>query len=111
MDTLLKYRGIVKELLLDYAKLKPAYGEFDSRVIFDDERGSYALLEFGWLNKGRVHDSLIHIDIIEDKVWIQQDSTEDGIALELVAAGIPKDQIVLGFRAEKVRLHTEFAVH
>jgi len=111
MDPSLKFREIVKNLLLDYAKIKPAYGQFDSRVIFDDERGSYALLEFGWLNKGRVHDSLIHIDIVKDKIWIQQDNTEEGIAYELVEAGIPKDKIVLGFRTEDVRPHTEFAVH
>ena len=111
MDSTLDYRMIVKSLLADYAKLKPAHGEFDSRVVFDDAHGSYVLLEFGWLNKGRVHDSLIHVDIIGDKVWIQQDNTEDGIANELVDAGIPKDKIVLGFRPEKLRPHTGFAVH
>lgn len=111
MDSRISYREVVKNLLNAYAKLQPAYGEFDSRVVFDDERGSYVLIEFGWLNHGRVHDSLIHIDIVGDKVWIQQDNTEDGIAYELVESGIPKENIVLGFRAEKVRPHTEFAVN
>jgi hypothetical protein len=40
---------------------------------------------------------LLHIDIIDHKLWIQHDRTEEGVAVDLVAAGIPKEQIVLGF--------------
>jgi hypothetical protein len=44
-----------------------------------------------------VHGRLLHVEIRGDKVWIQRSGTEDGIADELVAAGIPKSRIVLGF--------------
>ena len=44
------------------------------------------------------------------KVWIERDNTEDGVAPELVQAGIPKSQIVLAFRSPEVRKHTEYAV-
>ena len=47
MDTRLTYQKRLKEILLEYAKYKPAYGEIDSRVSFDDEHGSYALLQVG----------------------------------------------------------------
>ncbi len=33
--------------------------------------------------------AVIHIDLLGDKVWVQYDGTEDGVATELVAAGIP----------------------
>ena len=36
-----------------------------------------------------VHGAIVHIDLIGDKVWIQYDGTE-GIAADLVEAGIPK---------------------
>jgi XisI protein len=36
--------------------------------------------------------------------------TEDGIAEELIAAGIPKQHIVLGFHEPEIRPHTGFAV-
>jgi hypothetical protein len=52
----------------------------------------------------------LHLDIIVDKIWIQQDGTEEGIAIELVALGIPKHQIVLGLKCEERRLITDFAV-
>jgi hypothetical protein len=37
-------------------------------------------------------------------------SLEVGIATELVEAGVPKEQIVLGFRPPEMRQYTEFAV-
>ena len=43
-------------------------------------------------------------------MWIRCDNTEDGIATELVAAGVPKEDIVLGFKSEAMRRDTEFAV-
>ena len=58
----------------------------------------------------RVHSCLVHIDLINEKIWIQQDNTEEGVATELVRAGIPKDQIVLGFRPPEVRQYTDYAV-
>lgn len=53
---------------------------------------------------------VVHIDLIEDKVWIQYDGTEDGVAMELVEAGIPKENIVLGFRPPEIRPYTGFAI-
>lgn len=47
---------------------------------------------------------------IGDKVWIKYDDTEEGVATDLVNAGIPKKNIVLGFRHPKIRQHTGFAV-
>ena len=52
----------------------------------------------------------LHVDIINGKVWIQRDGTEEGIALELVAAGIPKEHIVLAFHHPSRRPDTEYAV-
>lgn len=52
----------------------------------------------------------IHLQIINGKIWIQRDGTEDGIATDLLAAGIPKEQIVLAFKPEHIRPYTEFAV-
>jgi hypothetical protein len=43
-------------------------------------------------------------------VWIQHDGTEDGIANELLQAGIPHEHIVLGFHPPDQRKYTPFAV-
>ncbi len=69
----------------------------------------YLLVNIGWLEDRRIHNPLIHIDLIEVNVWIQNDDTEDGIANDLVRAGIPQDRIVLGFHEPDVRKYREFA--
>ncbi|MEN8221131.1 MAG: element excision factor XisI family protein [Pseudomonadota bacterium] len=53
------------------------------------------------------HGAVIHVDIIEDKIWIQYDGTEEGIAVD---KGVPKETIVLGFRPPELRSYTGFAV-
>jgi hypothetical protein len=50
-----------------------------------------------------------HLEIINDKPWIQDDSAEEGTGTVLEAAGIPKDQTVLGFRYPDLRPNTEYA--
>jgi len=40
----------------------------------------------------------------------QRDGTEEGIAKELVKAGVPKNQIVLGFWSKELRKDSEFAI-
>ncbi|NJR63514.1 MAG: hypothetical protein HC769_34890 [Cyanobacteria bacterium CRU_2_1] len=43
----------------------------------------------------RVHGCVVHAEIRNDKIWIHYDGIEDGITGELVAAGVPKNHIVL----------------
>jgi hypothetical protein len=52
---------------------------------------------------------VIHVDIKDGKIWIQCDFTEEGVANELVELGVPKTDIVLGFRSPYVRQFTDFA--
>jgi len=53
---------------------------------------------------------LVHLQIIDNKIWIQRDGIEEGIATDLMEVGIPKEQIFLGFKPEHIRPYTEFAV-
>jgi hypothetical protein len=52
---------------------------------------------------------VLHIDIIDGKIWIQHDGTTDGAAETLVAAGVPQEAIVLGFQPPERRKLTAFA--
>ncbi len=67
-------------------------------------------MQVGWLGSQRSHGSLIHIARIDGRVWIQYDGTSPGVAHELVEAGIPREEIILGFRPPHVRPHTGFGV-
>ena len=104
-----QYRSIVEQLLAEYAKFLHS-DNVQMELIFDREHNRYLLVETGWQEGRRIYGTLLHLDIIEGKVWIQHDGTEEGVALELTQAGIPKEHIVLGFKPEERRRLTEFAI-
>ncbi len=110
MDRVAEYRELIKRIIRDYAAIKPVYGEVEVETVFDDERGHYEMVYAGWNDIRRIHGTVIHVDLKGDKIWIQHDGTEDGIANELVAAGVPPEQIVLAFHPPYKRPHTGFAV-
>ena len=110
MDTLATYRKIVQDTLQKYVDVKYAYGDIHNEALFDINADRYMVVSVGWEGMKRVHGSLIHIDVVQDKVWIQRDGTEDGVANELVEGGIPKDHIVLGYKEPEIRKYTDFAV-
>ncbi|MCA1990901.1 MAG: XisI protein [Coleofasciculus sp. S288] len=110
MDTLERYREIIYKILHEYFQIPYSYGDLQRRLIVSEDHTNYLLLTLGWQQNKRVHGCLVHIEIINDKIWIHRDGTEDGIANDLVAAGIPKDRIVLAFHPPEIRPHTEFAV-
>ena len=110
MDTKLNYAEICKRILNDYVKLYTQGTNFPLRTLFDEVKQSYILLDVGWYGDEYIHNALIHLEIIDGKIWIQNDDTEEGVATDLLEAGIPKDNIVLGFRPPKLRVHTGFAV-
>jgi len=109
MDTLDKYRKIIEQVLSDYAAVPYVNGKFLTETIFDQKCDHYLLINVGWHNGRRVHSCIIHLDIIEGKIWIQQDGTESGIALDLEELGVPKEDIVLGFREPELRIYTGYA--
>lgn len=109
MDTLNRYRQVVKGIIEKYARFTPARGEVQIELIFDEPNDHYELIYAGWNAAYRIHGSVLHIDIRDGKVLIQQDGTQEGIAEELVEAGIKRQDIVLAFKPPAVRPHTGFA--
>ncbi len=104
------YRDIIERVLEPYTTIRYANGKIENEAVFDRARDRYLIVSVGWQGVRRVQHCLIHVDIINRKVWIQRDGTEDGIAHELEAAGIPKSDIVLGFHAVEDRPLTGYAV-
>ena len=96
MDRVDQYRQAVCRILEEYARYPVSHGQIKTEVIVDREKDHYELLHVGWDGPRRVHGAVIHIDIIDGRVWIQHDGTESGVAEELVQAGVPRDAIVLG---------------
>jgi hypothetical protein len=110
MDKLNYYREKVKALLAKYALHKPSYGNIDVEQIFDIERDHYQIISIGWNNQERIYSPIMHLDIKNEKIYIQENTTEVDIANELIEVGVPKSDIVIGFHTPKMRRLAGFAV-
>ena len=114
MEKIETLREAVKKSLLEWKdfltpRIEPEDQKLEPKTVFDDENNSYLLLFSGWKSNQRVHSLLIHIEIIGDKIWIQEDNTEEGIAADLEKHGIDKNDIVLGFQPPSLRPYTDYA--
>jgi len=109
MDKLEQYRAIIEEVLTRHIGDLKDYPDLRDKTVFDRQSESYLLLREGWEKSRRVHAVVVHLEIIEGKIWVQEDWTEHGIAAELEEAGVRKTDIVLGFQPPYVRPHTEYA--
>ncbi|NEP21129.1 XisI protein [Moorena sp. SIO3I6] len=110
MDRLDEYSRLIREILERYARISYSHGDIQSYAITDTLNNHFLLMVVGWDGKRRVHACITHVQIIDGKIWIQRDGIEDGITEELVAAGVPKSDIVLGFHPPEVRPHTGYAL-
>ncbi|MFN0036101.1 MAG: XisI protein [Saprospiraceae bacterium] len=111
MDKVKKYQAIAKAIIQRHnTPDDPGYDEFETQAVIDDQNGHYFLMDVGWNKMSRIHGCIIHLDVKNDKVWIQQDWTEPSVADELMEAGVPKEDIVLAFHAPYKRQYTGYAV-
>jgi hypothetical protein len=67
-------------------------------------------MNLGWQNGERITGMTVYIRIRDCKFWIEEDWTENGIAIDLVSAGVAKEDIILAFHEPKMRQYTDFAV-
>lgn len=124
MDTLTNYRNTVRETITKYYNLTnsqtpnitnttisdrvpPAVAD---RLILDEQRDQYLWLRCGWDGKKRVQHIIVYLQIQNGKIWVEEDNTDLGIVDDLLAASIPKSDIILGFHHPSKRALTEFAI-
>ncbi len=105
-----QYRQAIKRIFEEYAAIPYSHEGLTCETVFDRAKDRYLLITFGRDLGKRIHYAVAHVDIVNGKLWIRRDGTEEGIANELVALGVPKEDIVLGFKSEQMRRDTEFAV-
>ncbi|MBI1761999.1 MAG: XisI protein [Acidobacteria bacterium] len=109
MDQLTKYRELIKQILTEYVTLTKRTKTTgpESQLLMDDVRGHYMWLKLGWEKGRRVQYITVYVRLCDGKLWIEEDWTEDGIATELLRAGVPQEDIVLAFNAPDSRSQTE----
>lgn len=112
MDSLNQRRELIKQLLTKYAEIINRTPHIDQEVemVFDEIHDHYFLTTLGWRKDHRIKGNIVHIRLRNNKIWIEEDGLEQGIATDLLEAGIPRDEIVLAFHPPELRPLTEFAV-
>jgi XisI protein len=111
MDKLTQYQNNIKQILTDYQRISSQVTivDVDEVLMFDDERSQYLWFNIGWKQGKRVKGISVYIRIKNEKIYIEEDLTEEGMATELMSLGVPASDIVLAFQPPEVRKYTEFA--
>lgn len=109
MDIPAEWRDLIERILAEETRVPMSYGEVELYTVFDRARDHYLMMAVGWDGTKRVHAPLIHIDVIDGKLWIQHDGTEHGVARDLEAGGVPKERIVLAFQHISRRRFGDYA--
>lgn len=115
MDKLEEYRNTIKKILTEYYEMsnnqdfKNGKIEVSERLAFDEKRDQYIWFRFGWQEKKHIQHIIIYLCIKNDKIWVEEDATDLCVVDDLLLAGIPKSDIVLGFHHPSKRSLTEFA--
>lgn len=111
MDTVTKYQNIIIEFLEQYATIKPVnQPDVNNYIIADRERNHFQLLRIGWEGSQYIFTVVFHFEIKNGKVWFQRNTTELEVVDVLMEKGVPREDIVLGFRPPYARPYTGFAV-
>jgi hypothetical protein len=111
MDKQTRYRELIKRCMEKWEAYvrRARHNGIEIQHIFDDANDNYLLVYVGWDRNQRVQQTTLHLRLKEDKIWIEADETEEGIATELVRAGVPRQDIVLAFHPPELRHLSDFA--
>ncbi|MBS1792964.1 MAG: XisI protein [Acidobacteria bacterium] len=112
MDKSLNYREIIKSILSRYLEIdrqSPEEG-IEYYLSCDDTNGHYIWGSIGWSKGRRARYVHAHLRIKNEKIWIETDLTEHGLANDLLENGVAKEDIVLAFQEPSMRRFNEFAV-
>lgn len=109
MDKIKKYEAAILNILNEYAKIKYANVKGGNELVVDSENHRYLIMTIGWDGDKYVHDSPMHFDIIDGKIWVQQNSTEWEVGEMLEAQGVPQSDIVPGLLPPDLRAYSKYA--
>ena len=110
MDRIIQYRESIKTLLSQYNSVQKQSDDYESQLIFDEIRDHYLWLDVGWDDYKRIYHTIIHFDIKDGKIWLQENATDLNPAEDLIDLGISRDNIVLGLQPPYKRPHTNYGV-
>ena len=98
MDKLTQYQQYIQELLTEYARDNRLEEGIETQLVFDTQRDHYQWSNVGWNGLHRVYHCIMHLDIKEGKIWLQQNLTDQDPAEELVKKAYPERILFWDYR-------------
>lgn len=98
MDSLTHFRQKIQKILSEFAdKWQHSANTLKVITLFDKEQDHYQVLQMGWEKGQFVFSCMIHIDIIDERIWIQRNTTDTELIPLFVAEGISPSCFAIGF--------------
>lgn len=97
METIDTLREAIHSVFAAWEKLPRLPSDWNIVSVQDVQQDRLTLQHVSSANNRYDARRLAYLEIRDGKIWILTDNTEEGIASVLVAEGVSKDRIVLGF--------------
>jgi len=110
MDRITKRKQLVKEIMQEVYDYFPEVDAVRTELICDDTAGHYEIMQVGWLNRRRIHGIVVHVDVTEDRIYVEHNGTDIDVVEMIQKEGVPDSEIVLGWHPPHLREYTEFAL-
>ena len=110
MDRVEIQKHAVENVIQSWLESKRQQSHFSLEFVIDSGKQRFLLIGDGWLNHRRLYGTIIDISLRGGKVWVLEDNTEEGIAEDLLEAGLTRDEIVIAWQPEYRRELTGFAI-
>jgi len=104
MDSPPAYRDVIRRIVQHHAQYQPSHGDIRVDAVCDDQSGVYTLVYAGWDKGKRVHGVLLLVRLEANRIVVEYDGIYHGIYDDLIAAGVPADDIVLAYRRDQVQV-------
>jgi XisI protein len=102
-NVILEVLGEIVERLQNFTSEESSKRSIRTVSVFDEAHNQYQILEMGWNESGhRVFQPIIHLELLDGKIWIQENVTDVDLVKELLEWEVETSDIVLGMHSENL---------
>lgn len=98
MERIEKYQKIIeKEVYFWKNHQSSEMPDVQFKVIVDEAKTNFIVVSMGWRKRVYEYNLLFHIELINDKIYVHEDTTGIGIVKQFINEGVNQDDIVLSY--------------
>jgi hypothetical protein len=103
------YSNAIQQILTEYAEYMTTDDDvLQIETLFDTKRHHYQIVVLGWQNNKRIYHNLIHLDIINGQIWVQNNNTQFTLIEDFDRLNIPRKALVNGLISARRRQFRDY---